>query len=313
MNPLLAVRAAQVENFLGECFLDTAIPPRLADAMRYSLLAGGKRLRPALCLASALAVNHSLSPTPIADPRADAPQIPPHTLTNAVMPFAAALEMIHTYSLIHDDLPAMDDDDTRRGCPSCHKAFDEGTAILAGDALLTDAFGFMTRAQTDIPAARVLEAVRLAAEAAGASGMVGGQILDLAAEGHVLDLNALLTLNAKKTGALLRCACECGAVLAGAAPATRAAIRLYGEELGIAFQITDDILDVIGNPNLLGKPVGSDANHQKATWPALLGLDAARQRAMGHCQAAITAITHLSGPNADMLRNIASDMMERES
>lgn len=304
MNALLAERATQVEHFLAGCYTDVTIPSRLAEAMRYSLLAGGKRLRPALCLACALAVRAN---QPLPSHAGSAPSI----MIDAVLPFAAALEMIHTYSLIHDDLPAMDDDDVRRGRPSCHKAFDEGTAILAGDALLSDAFGFMT--SVPLPADRVLHAVRLAADAAGASGMVGGQMLDLAAEGHNLDEAALLTLNAKKTGALLRCACECGAVLAGAAPAMHSAIRLYGEELGIAFQITDDILDVVGNPDQLGKPVGSDTCHNKATWPALLGLESARQRAQTHCNAALAALDSLTGPDVDMLRIVARDMVARQS
>ena len=152
---------SSVELYLSSAFLDEEIPSRLSRAMRYSLLAGGKRLRPLLCLAVARAC---------AGDAAD-------EVTRAILPFAAGLEMIHTYSLIHDDLPAMDDDDLRRGCPTCHKAFDEATAILAGDALLTDAFGHMARA--DVPADRLLEAVRLTADAAGAGGMVGGQMLDL--------------------------------------------------------------------------------------------------------------------------------------
>ncbi|WP_446425656.1 polyprenyl synthetase family protein [Mailhella sp.] len=284
----------QVETFLSAAFLDSEIPPRLAEAMRYSLLAGGKRLRPVLLLASARAC---------APERAD-------ELTRSLLPFAAGLEMIHTYSLIHDDLPTMDDDDLRRGKPTCHKAYDEATAILAGDALLTNAFGFMARA--DAPAPFLLEAVRLTADAAGAAGMVGGQVLDLAGEGRRLSLEELRVLNAKKTGALIYNACECGAVLAGASAEKRAAMRAYGAELGIAFQITDDILDVIGDEATVGKEVRHDAESEKATWPSLLGLEASIDRARGHCAAAEAALEGLfSGPDADFLRETARKLVNR--
>ena len=284
----------QVEEFLSAAFLDSEIPPRLAEAMRYSLLAGGKRLRPVLLLASARAC---------APERAD-------ELTSALLPFGAGLEMIHTYSLIHDDLPAMDDDNLRRGKPTCHKAYDEATAILAGDALLTNAFSFMAR--TDAPASLLLEAVRLTADAAGAAGMVGGQVLDLAGEGRRLSLEELRVLNAKKTGALIYNACECGAVLAGAPAEKRAAMRAYGAELGIAFQITDDILDVIGDEATVGKEVRHDAESEKATWPSLLGLEASIERARRHCAAAEAALEDLfSGADADFLRETARKLVNR--
>lgn len=285
---------AQVEACLSAAFLDNDIPPRLSEAMRYSLLAGGKRLRPVLCLAVARACTPE---------RAD-------ELTRAILPFAAGLEMIHTYSLIHDDLPAMDDDDLRRGKPTCHKAYDEATAILAGDALLTNAFSFMARA--DVPAPALLEAIRLTADAAGAAGMVGGQVLDLAGEGQKLSLEELRVLNAKKTGALLFNACECGAVLAGASAAMREAARRYGAELGIAFQITDDILDVVGDEATVGKEVRHDAESDKATWPSLIGLDASRDLARRHCEAAESALDGLfSGPDADFLRETARKLVNR--
>ena len=284
----------QVEEFLSAAFLDSEIPPRLAEAMRYSLLAGGKRLRPVLLLSSARAC---------APERAD-------ELTSALLPFAAGLEMIHTYSLIHDDLPAMDDDDLRRGKPTCHKAYDEATAILAGDALLTNAFSVMARA--DAPASLLLEAVRLTADAAGAAGMVGGQVLDLAGEGRRLSVEELRVLNAKKTGALIYNACECGAVLAGAPAEKRAAMRAYGAELGIAFQITDDILDVIGDEATVGKEVRHDAESEKATWPSLLGLEASIERARRHCAAAEAALEDLfSGADADFLRETARKLVNR--
>lgn len=283
-----------VEGYLASSFLDQEIPSRLSEAMRYSLLAGGKRLRPVLCLAVARAC---------APERAD-------ELARAILPFAAGLEMIHTYSLIHDDLPAMDDDDLRRGKPTCHKAFDEATAILAGDALLTNAFSHMARAE--VPAQPLLEAVRLTAEAAGAAGMVGGQVLDLAGEGQKLSLEELRVLNAKKTGALLFNACECGAVLAGASPAMREAARTYGAELGIAFQITDDILDVVGDEATVGKEVRHDAESDKATWPSLIGLEASIELARKHCAAAESALEGLfSGPDAEFLRETARKLVNR--
>ena len=284
----------RVEQYLSNTFCDPEIPPRLAESMRYSLLAGGKRIRPVLCLAFAGACT------------------PGHTekFIDSLMPFAAGLEMIHTYSLIHDDLPAMDDDDLRRGKPTCHKAFDEATAILAGDALLTNAFSHM--ASTGVPADRLIEAMRLTAEASGAAGMVGGQVLDLAGEGKKLSLEDLNILNAKKTGALLRNACECGAVLAGADAARRDAARRYGAELGIAFQITDDILDVIGDESVVGKEVRHDAESEKATWPSLIGLEASQKEALRYCAAAEAAIKGLfSGPEADLLCALARSLATR--
>ena len=284
----------RVEQYLSASFLDKEIPSRLSDAMRYSLLAGGKRLRPVLCLAVARAC---------AADKAD-------DITEAVLPFAAGLEMIHTYSLIHDDLPAMDDDDLRRGHPTCHKAFDEATAILAGDALLTNAFSHMTRAC--VPAERLLEALRLTSEAAGAAGMAGGQMLDLEGEGKKLSLEELRVLNEKKTGALLFNACECGAVLAGASPEQRIAARRYGSELGIAFQITDDILDVVGDEATVGKEVRHDAESHKATWPALVGLEKSRELARMHCDAAERALDGVfSGPDADFLRETSRKLVNR--
>ncbi|MBQ4616203.1 MAG: polyprenyl synthetase family protein [Mailhella sp.] len=283
-----------VEGYLASTFTDSEIPPRLSEAMRYSLLAGGKRLRPVLCLAVARAC---------APERAD-------ELTRAILPFVAGLEMIHTYSLIHDDLPSMDDDDLRRGKPTCHKAFDEATAILAGDALLTNAFSYMARAEVSAPL--LLEAIRLTADAAGAAGMVGGQVLDLAGEGQKLTLDELRVLNAKKTGALLFNACECGAVLAGASPQMREAARTYGAELGIAFQITDDILDVVGDEATVGKEVRHDAESDKATWPSLIGLEASIGQARRHCAAAEAALEGLfSGADAEFLREAARKLVNR--
>ncbi|MGX8717687.1 MAG: polyprenyl synthetase family protein [Desulfovibrio sp.] len=285
----------QINAYLEQTFLDGGIPPRLSEAMRYSLLAGGKRLRPALFLRFA---------------RACAPE-KAEKVTGDLMPFAAGIEMVHTYSLIHDDLPAMDDDDLRRGRPTCHRAFGEATAILAGDALLTDAFGFMARAAA--PAEDLLRALHSFADAAGSAGMAGGQELDLEAEGKRIPLEELIVLNAKKTGALLRCSCECGVLLGGGTSAQREASRIFGSEFGIAFQITDDILDVTGDAETVGKEVRHDAESGKATWPSLLGLEEARRLAIAHCSNAAAALDGAFPPgrDADLLRAAAQSLADR--
>ena len=238
-------------------------PAPVADAMRYSLLGGGKRLRPVLCLASADAVGGR---------------------TAAVLQAACAIELIHTYSLIHDDLPAMDDDSLRRGRPTLHVVAGEGMAILAGDGLLTEAFHALSSLPGD--AARVLRAVRSIAYAAGPVGMVGGQAIDLASvkpgpQGRTaaLDATALATMHAKKTGALIRAAAAVGAVLGGGSEAQIAAIDGAGAEFGLAFQIVDDILDVEGESAQIGKTPGKDAAAGKTTYPALYGVDQSRAMA----------------------------------
>ena len=221
-----------------------------------------------------------------------------------MLPFAAAIEMIHTYSLIHDDLPAMDDDDLRRGKPSNHKAFDEATAILAGDGLLTDAFGRMTT--VDLPASRVLAAVGEMARAAGSTGMVGGQEWDMIYTGMPpVSLDELRRMHAMKTGALLRASCVCGALLAGAESIELQRISRYGAALGVAFQIADDILDVVSDTETLGKPAGSDAEHGKNTYPSLVGLDESRRLAQEQARHAQEAIASFHGPEAEFLRALA--------
>jgi geranylgeranyl diphosphate synthase, type II len=247
-------------------------PPGLHQAMRYSLLGGGKRFRPVLTLAAADAVG-------LGHPDA-------RTLA---LPAACALEMIHTYSLVHDDLPAMDDDTLRRGQPTSHVVFGEAMAILAGDGLLTEAFALLARepaAQGPAVQARQLRTVALVAAAAGACGMVGGQVLDLAAEGRAPgsapaedDAVSLRDVHARKTGALIRAATGAGALMAGADEATLTAVDDYARELGQCFQIVDDILDVEGTAAELGKSAGKDAASGKLTYPALHGLDASRQLA----------------------------------
>lgn len=279
VKALLLRRARLVEGFLPSC-VSSDIPPRLRDSMLYSLQAGGKRLRPVLCLSCAALFGLAES---------------------AVLPFAAAIEMIHTYSLIHDDLPAMDDDDLRRGKPSNHKAFDEATAILAGDGLLTDAFRVM--ATVDLPAPRVLAAVAEMARAAGSPGMVGGQEWDMIYTGMPsVTLEELRHMHAMKTGALLRASCVCGALLAGADETALQHIGRYGAALGVAFQIADDILDVVSDTQTLGKPAGSDAEHGKNTYPSLVGLDESRRLAKEQIILAEEALAPFRGTEADFLR-----------
>ncbi|NWJ40792.1 MAG: polyprenyl synthetase family protein [Geothrix sp.] len=250
---------------------------RLAEAVRYSLEAGGKRVRPVLCMLACEAVGG----TPA-----------------QALPGALAVEYVHTYSLIHDDLPAMDDDDLRRGRPTNHKVFGEGHAILAGDALLTEAFGVLATA--DLDPVRRAEALGLLAEGAGWKGMAGGQALDLEGENiEAYDLDHLRLIHRLKTGALLRASLEIGAVLGGATPAGRAALRAYGETIGLAFQIQDDILDATATDADLGKRAGKDAGRGKITYPSLLGLDGARNALS---EATETALCHLASlPNRNSL------------
>lgn len=289
MQALLRSRAQEVEAFLATCLDGRNIPPRLRESMGYSLMAGGKRLRPVLCLSAAALCGEN---------------------TQRVLPFAAAIEMIHTYSLIHDDLPAMDNDDLRRGKPSNHKAFDEATAILAGDGLLTDAFLHMCT--VDVSAERLLAAIAELALAAGSSGMVGGQEWDMIyTGGSAIGMEQLRQMHAMKTGALLRASCVCGALLAGAVPALREALAAYGAALGVAFQIADDILDVVSDTATLGKPAGSDAAQGKNTYPALVGLEKSRELADAQANAACAALDGLAGQEADFLRALAQYTVHR--
>ena len=268
---------------------EPACPPRVAESMRYSLFAGGKRLRPVLALAAAEAVAARLG-----DDTAHARAL--------ALPAACALELIHTYSLVHDDLPAMDNDTLRRGRPTNHVVFGEGLAILAGDALLTEAFALLARepdeAQLDDAglAARKLLTLRTIADAAGACGMVGGQALDLAAAGSggTFDADGLRSMHARKTGALIRASALSGAIMAGADPLQLDAIGRYASELGLAFQIVDDILDVEGASADLGKTAGKDAAAQKPTYPALFGLEASRQMAAACMDRALEALASAS-------------------
>jgi geranylgeranyl diphosphate synthase type II len=264
-------------------------PGRLGRAMAYSLMAGGKRLRPVLCLLAAEACGGD---------------------AEAALPAACALEMVHTYSLIHDDLPAMDDDDLRRGRPTCHKAFDEATAILAGDGLLTLAFEVIARHVR--PAEAAAACVRTLAEAAGPEGMVAGQMADLEAEGRDdATLEALEAIHRRKTGALLRGSLRMGAVVAGADEAKLRALDTYGHAVGLAFQIIDDLLDVQGDEAKLGKRVNKDSQLGKWTYPGLLGVEGGRRRARQLAEEAVEALAPL-GPKGERLRALALDLLERD-
>jgi geranylgeranyl diphosphate synthase type II len=274
---------ASEESIEGPC------PARLAAAMRYSTLAGGKRLRPVVCLLAADACGGD---------------------RKVALPAACALELVHTYSLIHDDLPAMDDDDLRRGRPTCHKAFDEATAVLAGDGLLTLAFEIIAR---DVrPAEAAAGCVRALAEAAGPSGMVGGQMADLLAEQHTdVSLAGLEAIHRRKTGALLRAALRMGAITAGAPAKMREALDAYGDAVGLAFQIVDDLLDVQGDEARLGKRVRKDSRQGKWTYPGLLGVDGSRAKARQLADDAVAALAPFGNRGA-WLKALALDLLERD-
>jgi geranylgeranyl diphosphate synthase type II len=294
----LIVRTSPVETLLStlaravDRALDKFLPPasrspqRLHEAMRYSIFGGGKRLRPALAILTCEALGGG---------RADA------------LPTACALEMIHTYSLIHDDLPSMDDDDFRRGRPSCHRAFDEATAILAGDALQAEAFGTIAR-HVDNPR-RAAALVGELAHAAGSVGMVGGQVLDLAGSSRS-DEASLERIHRLKTAAMFRAATRLGAISAGAAASKVDRMGGFGESLGLAFQIVDDILDVSGTAGELGKTPGKDSAQDKATYPALFGLDASRRRAETLSRDALDALAPL-GKKARPLAGLADFIVGR--
>jgi len=302
LDAWLTERRGEVDAAL-ERYLPTApaCPQPVAEAMRYSLFAGGKRLRPMLALAAAEAV---------AEANGDDPAV----ARALALPAACALELIHTYSLVHDDLPAMDDDTMRRGRPTSHVVFGEGLAILAGDGLLTEAFSVMARepaVDTD-PAlvTRKVRAIRIVAEAAGACGMVGGQAIDLAAAGSgaAFDGHGLRAMHAKKTGALIRASAAAGAVLAGATEPQLDGVERFAAELGLAFQIVDDILDVEGASVHLGKTAGKDAAAGKPTYPALFGLERSRQMAADCVQRALEALrgARLDGRLPDIARWVTS-------
>ena len=294
----------QVEAGLERVLISIGAPPLITDAMRYSLMAGGKRLRPCLTLAAAEAAGATAG-------------ISAAHARDLALPAAVAVEMIHSYSLIHDDLPAMDNDDLRRGRPTSHVVHVDGLAILAGDGLLTEAFAAIANSEAADPSRR-LRAVQLLAVAAGAAGMVGGQAMDLAAAGRVpgqtarLDEAAALEdMHSRKTGALIAASATIGAVLAGAREPVVDAIGTYARELGLAFQIIDDVLDVEGSKEVLGKTAGKDAAAGKPTYPALYGLDESRRKAAA-CVDRATAALAAAGVGG-RLADIAAWSLERRA
>ena len=285
LQQYLARRQHRVDRFLERCIPAANESDTLTQAMRYSLFSGGKRIRPILSIAASEAVGGAVTP---------------------VLPFACALELIHTYSLIHDDLPAMDDDDLRRGQPTNHRVFGEGIAILAGDALLTEAFRIMAEAtaKPGISQRRALQVLTEVASAAGARGMVAGQADDLGAENRAINLPTVEWIHIRKTGALIRAAVRAGALLGGARLDQLQRLTRFAEYLGLAFQIADDVLDAEGAAEVLGKNAGRDQARNKATFPAVLGLSAAKERARELLANALEELRVFKRP-AEPLREIA--------
>lgn len=276
-------------DLIAELRRTESLDENLMRAMEYSLMAGGKRLRPILLMSAADAINGA---------------------GEKFITVADALEMIHTYSLIHDDLPAMDNDDYRRGKLTNHKVFGEATAILAGDALLTLAFEVVLR-QKDVPHEILLTVLREISVAAGTAGMVGGQAVDLRSEGVQIDLATLKLMHLGKTGALFKAAIRSGAILAQASAEQLDALTRYAENFGLAFQITDDILDVTGDAKILGKPTGSDVKNKKSTYVSLTSLDEAKRLAQAAVDDAINALNNF-GNKADFLRELVQYLVARD-
>jgi geranylgeranyl diphosphate synthase type II len=287
----IALVDTALDSFLPK---EEELPQSIHKAMRYSIFAGGKRVRPVLMLAACEAVGG---------------------IINIAMPAACAMELIHTYSLIHDDLPAMDDDDFRRGRPTNHKVFGDAIAILAGDGLLTEAFKLMSdpRFAVGVDAGVKIAVIHEIATCAGTYGMVGGQVVDMESEGKSdIDLPTVQYIHTHKTGALIKASVVAGALLGGADEKQLAAIKRYGEAAGLAFQIADDILDIEGTTEEIGKDAGSDQARGKATYPAVMGLAAAKQEAQAMMDEAMLALEPLGGA-AEPLREIARYIVERKN
>ncbi|MDH3775019.1 MAG: polyprenyl synthetase family protein [Deltaproteobacteria bacterium] len=285
----------EARRLMVEEALEVALPQqdgpetRVVEAMRYSLFAGGKRLRPILCLAASEAVGGDLK---------------------TAMPAGCALEMIHTYSLIHDDLPAMDDDDLRRGKPTNHKVFGEAIAILAGDGLLTEAFVLLSDYNSLLPE-RAVQVIGVIAEAASYRGMVGGQVVDILSQNKRADLETVQQMHSRKTAALIAAATESGALTGKGSEAQVAALARYGRAIGLAFQIADDILDIEGDTELLGKTTGADEAMGKVTYPAAVGLERSRQTANEMVNDALAALEGFDD-RANPLRSLANYIITRK-
>ncbi len=293
LKAYLLEKRTQVDSALDEYVPKVdGLTADLIEAMRYSLFAGGKRLRPILCMAGAEAVGGE---------------------GQHVLPVACALELIHTYSLIHDDLPLMDDDDLRRGKPTNHKVFGDVIALLAGDGLLTEAFSLMTlpSATGEIAPDRLLEAIRMISGAAGCGGMVGGQVVDMQWEGKKADFETVKFLHAHKTGALIKASVASGAIVTGAPDSQVRSVLSYGKKIGLAFQISDDILDVEGDSETMGKMVGADEEKGKSTYPSVLGLGESKKIQSALVQEAVRDLKAF-GERAEPLRQIAYYIIERK-
>lgn len=294
LKQYLTERKHLVETSLDRDFPQpSGLQKTVIEAARYSLFAGGKRLRPILCMAAAEVCGS-----------------PPES----VMPAACALEMIHTYSLIHDDLPAMDNDDYRRGRLTSHKVFGEAMAILAGDALLTEAFELLARMMDGDRASpsAVLSAIRVLVKAAGYRGMIGGQVIDLESESREVDMATVEYMHIHKTGALIAASLEIGALLGGGSEDDMTSLKRYGHHLGLAFQITDDLLDVEGDATVMGKQPGSDAAKNKKTYPALIGVARSREAARDHVSQTLQTLERFDD-KAEPLRAIARYLLVRKA
>ncbi|MDY6973258.1 MAG: farnesyl diphosphate synthase [Thermodesulfobacteriota bacterium] len=293
LQAYLSERKVIVDKALDSCLPEPDGPARdIVSAMRYSLSAGGKRLRPILCMAGAEAVG---------GPEAD------------TLPVACALELIHTYSLIHDDLPLMDDGDLRRGRPSSHKVFGDAVALLAGDGLLTEAFNLMTAAELTekISPHVILKVIGIIAQAAGYRGMVGGQVLDIQSEGKTVDFPIVEFIHSHKTGALIAASVVSGSILGGGNESQIQAVTHYGRHVGLAFQISDDILDIEGNCRTMGKTVGVDEVDRKMTYPAVIGLSRSKEIQSELVETAVESLREF-GHRAEPLRQIARYIIERQ-
>jgi len=291
LTAYLKDKKALINSELDNIFKNFSISSLIVKPMKFSLMAGGKRIRPILCLAATEATGGKLESS---------------------LPAACALEMIHTYSLIHDDLPAMDNDELRRGKPTCHIAFNEATAILAGDALLTLAFQTLSTPAIEESQALVwLSVIHDISVSAGYKGMIEGQMKDITSEGTLLSLVDLENMHALKTGALIEASIRCGAVLGNGSQKQIKQLGIYANNLGIAFQVTDDILNVVGNPTVMGKAIGTDKNRKKNTYPLIIGLNESRKFATKIVNNALKAI-EIFDNKADPLRAIARYILKRK-
>ncbi|SHE52813.1 geranylgeranyl diphosphate synthase, type II [Caldanaerobius fijiensis DSM 17918] len=281
-----------VDNALDKYLPDESSYPQIIhESMRYSVFAGGKRIRPILCLKTCEMVSGDYT---------------------VALPVACAIEMIHTYSLIHDDLPAMDNDDFRRGKPTNHKIYGDAIALLAGDALLTHAFAVLNNYALQNPNKKILEAIEVIAKAAGTEGMIGGQVVDIIYQGKSIDEKTMYYMHNHKTGALIKASVLSGAIIGGADDVQLNALEKYADYLGLAFQIMDDVLDVIGNEKQLGKPVGSDAKNNKCTFVSIYGLDKARQLVQDFTKEAVEALS-IFGEKSSFLREFVIYLSKRKA